>query len=121
MYKSNFGTKNQVQFNNPHEFYELLGYLAKSNNTSSLVLETRKVYYLKERICFYNRTLTFRANLTLRKGWGRIKYRVNCNEFVDNLVDNHGFKFGFRQDIIKIINTIPQQYVFDFNLGFLLP
>lgn len=27
MYKSTFGTKNQIQFKNENEFYELLGYL----------------------------------------------------------------------------------------------
>ena len=39
MYHQNFGTQNQVQFNNQNEYYELLGYLAKSDGTSSLIWE----------------------------------------------------------------------------------
>ena len=39
MYKQNFGTKRQMQFANEHEFYKLLGYLAKSDGSTSLAWE----------------------------------------------------------------------------------
>ena len=39
MYKQNFGIKNQMQFANEHEFYKLLGYLAKSDGSTSLAWE----------------------------------------------------------------------------------
>lgn len=42
MYQTTFGTRNQVQFNNEYEYYELSGYLAKSGGTTSLVWEHNK-------------------------------------------------------------------------------
>lgn len=39
MYKQNFGHNSQIQFANEHEFYKFLGYLAKSDGSTSLVWE----------------------------------------------------------------------------------
>ena len=39
MYKQSFGKKRQMQFANEHEFYKLLGYLAKSDGSTSLAWE----------------------------------------------------------------------------------
>ena len=33
MYKSSFGSIGQIKFDNEHEFYKLLGYLAKSDGS----------------------------------------------------------------------------------------
>lgn len=39
MYQPIFGTKGQVSFINKHEYYELIGFLAKSDNTVSITWE----------------------------------------------------------------------------------
>lgn len=38
MFKNSFGTHGQLTFNDEHEFYRFLGYLARSNGETSLVL-----------------------------------------------------------------------------------
>jgi len=39
MYKPTFGTKNQINFRSESEYYEFLGFLAKSDGTTMLVWE----------------------------------------------------------------------------------
>ena len=39
MYKQSFGKNQQIQFANEHEYYKFLGFLAKSDGSTSLVLE----------------------------------------------------------------------------------
>lgn len=36
MYKSYFGRNGQVRFSSPNEYYQLLGYLAKSDGTTAI-------------------------------------------------------------------------------------
>ncbi|HML75243.1 MAG TPA: hypothetical protein PKB02_12200 [Anaerohalosphaeraceae bacterium] len=43
--------------------------------------------------------------------------RINCNEFVQNLNEDHNFTMGHAQDIIAIRRTIPAQYLLDFEAG----
>ena len=39
MYRQSFGSIGQVQFTNEHEYYRLLGYLAKSDGSTELAWE----------------------------------------------------------------------------------
>ena len=39
MYKKSFGINGQIQFANEHEYYKLIGFLAKSDGSTSLVWE----------------------------------------------------------------------------------
>ncbi len=120
MYQSSFGTRNQVQFNNEHEYYELLGFLAKSDGTTSLVLEHNEeqgAWGSEVRIKFYTSILPFSATLSHTAGVGNVVSRVNCNEFVENLYDDHNFVNGGTQDISAIRTTIPNEYLADFERG----
>ncbi|MCQ2337183.1 MAG: hypothetical protein MJ010_08420 [Paludibacteraceae bacterium] len=120
MYKSNFGTQNQIHFNNEHEFYELLGYLAKSDGTTSLVWEHNEnqgAWGSEGRIHLYTNSHPFAATLPYSAGVGKIIKRVNCNEFVENLNQNHCFVMGASQNIDAIRATIPSLYLPDFERG----
>ena len=120
MYKPTFGTKNQIQFKNENEFYELLGYLAKSDGSTSLVWEHNEqqgAWGCEGRIQFYTNDHPFTANLPYSAGVGSIKSRVNCNEFIENLKVNHGFVMGKQQEIEAIRKTVPTAYLSDFERG----
>ncbi|MDD3211711.1 hypothetical protein [Bacteroides graminisolvens] len=120
MYKPSFGSKGQIRFANEHEFYTLLGYLAKSDGSTSLVLEKNQEQgaWAKEvRIKIYVTNMPQIGQLTLTAGVGKIAYRINCNEFVDNILENHGFVYGEVQDIEHIRKLIPDEYQPAFDAG----
>lgn len=121
MYQANFGTKQQISFNSEEEYYELLGYLSKSDGSTILVWEDNDLQgaWTKEgRILFFEeQPATLRANLSHTAGVGKIVSRVNCNEFILNIRENHGFVLGETQNIPDIKATVPKQYIADFNAG----
>lgn len=120
MYQSTFGTGDQVQFNNKHEYYELLGFLAKSNGTTSLKWERNEeqgAWGSEGRIKFYTSVLPFSATLSHTAGVGTVVSRVNCNDFVQNLYENHHFIDGRKQNIEAIRATVSEEYLADFERG----
>jgi hypothetical protein len=125
MYQPSFGTQGQVQFNDEYEYYTLLGYLAKSDGTTSLVWEHNEnqgAWGSEGRIQFHTPATPFANNLRYTAGnGGNIIHRVNCNEFVQNLNINHHFSMGANQNRAAIIATVPQMYLADFNRGLSLP
>ncbi len=57
MYRSSFGIQGQISFSNENEYYELLGYLAKSDGTTALTWEHNEdqgVHYPKTSNNFLN-------------------------------------------------------------------
>jgi len=121
MYKQSFGTQNQIQFNNESEYYELLGFLAKSDGSTSLTWEHNEdqgAWGSEGRIHFYIRNPPLSASLQHTAGVGNIVSRVNCNEFVENISTNNNFVMGHNQDLNLIRNTIPNQYLVDFDRGY---
>lgn len=123
MYKANFGKYNQVSFNNEHEYYELLGYLAKSDDETSIVWEHNEdqgAWGSKGRIKFYIANPPLTATLNHTAGVGNIVTRVNCNEFVENIVQNNQFVMGSNQNDVAIRNTVPNQFQADFDRGLAL-
>jgi len=122
MYQKAFGTKQQIEFNSEPEYYELLGYLAKSDGSTKLVWERNDesgAWGPEGRIEF-NQTPpdSLGANLLHTAGRDTIESRVNCNEFVKHIVDNHQFEYGSTQDQDSIRSTIPDEYNSDFDRGF---
>lgn len=120
MYQPTFGTRNQVQFTNEQEYYELLGYLAKSDGTTSLVWEHNEeqgAWGSEGRIQFFTSSHPFSATLPYTAGVGNIVNRVNCNELIQNLNENHNFVYGRQQDVEAIRETIPEKYLLDFERG----
>ena len=60
MYKSRFGRNGQINFSSPEDYYELLGYLAKSDGTTSITWENNEdqgAWGSEGRICFYSKRL----------------------------------------------------------------
>ncbi len=121
MYQADFGTKHQISFNSESEYYELLGYLSKSDGSTILVWEDNDLQgaWAKEgRILFIEaQPASLKANLLHTAGVGNIVSRVNCNEFVLNIRANNGFVLGEIQNIPQIRATVPQQYISDFDAG----
>ena len=103
MYKQNFGIKNQMQFANEHEFYKLLGYLAKSDGSTSLAWEHNE-------------------NQGAWGSEGRIQVHLERNPDGVGIhvktAGNGRFVMGGKQDVNVIINTVPTVYRQDFWDGF---
>lgn len=120
MYQANFGRNGQVSFSCPGEYYRMLGYLAKSDGSTSITWENNEesgAWGKEGRIHFYRRDLPLLGTLKLTAGNGSIIYRVNCNQFVEHISKYHGFVQGKFQDISLIRSTIPSVHLKDFELG----
>ncbi len=124
MYQSSFGSLGQIQFANEHEYYLFLGYLAKSDGSTSLVWEHNEnqgAWASEGRIQILKPLpLPYPFNVSLTAGVGNIIARVNCNEFIENIRANHSFVTGTAQNIQAIRQTIPPQYLQDFDAGLTL-
>ena len=121
MYHSNFGKLGQLRFPKPEDYYRFLGYLAHA--------DIKVVYEYNEdtgswgnagRICFYtSRVPRNWGKITYREGRGdSMWYRINCNDFVENIVTDHGFTYGGYQDVEAIRETIPANYLQYFDEGY---
>lgn len=122
MYRS-FGRKKQVECPTAESYYELLGYLAKSDGSTKIVWEHNEAqgaWGSEGRIHFMRPIPALSATLKHTAGVGAIVSRVNCNGFVEHIVDNHNFTNGTIQDIAAIRATIPSNYITDFEKGLLL-
>ena len=120
MYRSCFGNKGQVQCSKPNDYYELLGYLAKSDGTTALVWEHNEdqgAWGSEGRLHFYEKIVPLASHLKFTRGNGSIAHRVNCNAFVDHIIRHHGFVSGKVQNIAHIRSTIPTRYIPDFDRG----
>lgn len=123
MYKPNWGSKNQITFNNEHEYYELLGYLTKSDGTSSIAWERNEqqgAWGSEGRLQFYTNNVPVAASMSRTAGTGNISFRVNCNKFVEHIVKHHAFVMGRTQNRSAILATVPPAYRADFNRGLAL-
>ena len=80
MYRSEFGTKNQVRFDTAADYYEFLGYLAKDDGTTQLVWEhndEQGAWAQEGRIHFKTpQPAALRARLDHTAGTGSIVSRV---------------------------------------------
>lgn len=123
MYKQYFGKRNKMRFVSPEEYYETLGFLAKSDGSISLVWEHNEdqgAWGSEGRIHCHNNINRFTAPLTRKFTAGRARnvlHRINCNEFVEDIVSNHNFSMGSNQNTANIRATIPNQYLLDFDRG----
>ena len=124
MYQSSFGQLGQIQFANEHEYYLFLGYLAKSDGSTSLVWEHNEnqgAWASEGRIQILKPLpLPYPFNVSLTAGVGNIIARVNCNEFIEHIRANHSYTTGKVQNIQAIRHTIPHQYLQDFDAGLTL-
>lgn len=123
MYKQYFGKRRRMRFDSPNEYYETLGFLAKSNGSISIVWENNQLqgaWGSEGRIHCHFDLIKFTPPLKRKFTKGRAKkvlHRINCNEFVQDLVTTHSFSMGPIQNTTIIRTTIPQQYLIDFDRG----
>ncbi|QHI34678.1 hypothetical protein IMCC3317_00210 [Kordia antarctica] len=126
MYKQYFGVRKKMRFDSPEEYYETLGYIAKSDGSCDLYREENQnqgAWGPEIRMNCYKNLHKFPAPLKRKftKGRGKkVLHRINCNEFIQDLLDNHNFKKDEIQDVNTIRNTIPAQYQVDFDRGLAL-
>ncbi len=119
MYQQSFGSHGQIQFADEHEYYKFLGYLAKSDGSTSLVWEHNEAqgaWASEGRIQILS-PIPYPFQLQETAGVGNILSRVNCNEFIENLRSNHNFVIGKTQNIPNVRSTIPTEYIADFDEG----
>ena len=122
MYKSRFGRAGQISFENKNEYYQALGYLTNSSN-ASIHWENNELqgaWGSEGRIHFLKKVPTISGYFKLTAGRPGVKYRTNCNDFIENIVKNHNFVMGKNQNIQNIRQTIPNEYLDDFNYGLLI-
>jgi hypothetical protein len=123
MYQQYFGKRNKMRFDSPEEYYETLGFLAKSDGSISLVWEHNEdqgAWGSEGRIHCHSNINKFTAPLTRKFTAGRAQnviHRINCNEFVEDIVTNHSYSMGSTQNTANIRATIPNQYLADFDRG----
>lgn len=123
MYQASFGSEGQITFNSENEYYQALGYLAKSDGSTSLTWENNEeqgAWGSEGRIHFYIENPLIPGYFRLTAGTGNIVHRTNCNEFLSNLYRDHHFVNGRQQDIETIRNTVPIEFIDDFNYGLAL-
>lgn len=124
MYQSTFGTKNQVRFNSESDYYELLGYLANSSNSTRIVWEKNDeqgAWGQEGRIEFTNQVSNnLKAILKHTAGNATLNSRVNCNDFIENIKENHNFRIGGVQNKENIFETVPENFEEDFERGYSL-
>ena len=66
---------------------------------------------------FVNQPQNLRATLLHTAGNGNIIFRVNCNEFVENIRNDHNFVLGQAQNTVNIRATVPPPFHANFDQG----
>lgn len=126
MYKQYFGKRNKMRFDSPEEYYVTLGFIAKADGSCDLYREENQnqgAWSYEVRMNCYKDLNKFTPPLKRKftKGRGKkVLHRINCNEFIEDLLDNHNFVNGFTQNAALIRSTIPAQYLADFDRGLTL-
>lgn len=125
MYRSVFGTVQQVRFNAPEDYYEFLGFLSRNDDTTRIVWEDNDeqgAWGPEGRIHFFvDQPADLRAVLSHTAGRGNVVSRVNCNEFVEHIITHHAFVSEATQDTAAVRATVPQGNLGDFDRGANMP
>jgi hypothetical protein len=116
-----FGNHPYLVFSSEQEKYESIGYLAqkqgldirREDNQEQGAWGAEYRIYLYEDLGNATQALINKASA----GVGNVVSRINCNEFINLLLDQHGFSMGSTQDVNAIRQTIPRAFVGNFDLG----
>ena len=120
-----FGTKRQISFASDAEFFEALGFLCKNSGRTSIHWEHNEdqgAWGSEGRIHCYFDIPVFPNyfNSAFTAGVGRIAHRINCNEYIEYIVANHGIVFGLAQDQVLVLRTVPAAEQINYNRGLLI-
>ena len=116
-----YGTQGQVSFNDYHEFYFAMGFLANEKNAELKWEhnEEQGAWGSEGRIHCLVPQDYFPQFFRFTAGVGSVYARINCNDYVSMLVTEHNFSVnGHSQDIDAIADTIPADYIKDFWDGY---
>lgn len=121
--KLNFGERNHVRFETKNEFFESLGYLANNDRGVYISSEQSDNRWGAEYRIWLKDIDNIPYPLDEAKSAGLDNYeaRINCNEYVYELVSKFGFTQGNRQNtknIKSIVEDDYPKYLDDFKRGF---
>lgn len=117
-----WGKVQQLSFFDDHEYYQTLGSLCR-RNSYSITFETNSqtnswgdAFRIK---CFEADSKIPDAFLKAM----RDAKRINCNDYVKNLYENHDFDFNVVNKVLygdyeKVKKTVPSKYYRDFDTGY---
>ena len=113
-----YGQKKQISFANVQEKYRFIGYITshgvgvtwEKNNEQGAWGEEGRITFVSNHV-----EVNF-PNLGYSAGNSAYHCRLNCNEFVRELLDL-GFVYGNIQNVTVIKNNIPAPYQSDFDSG----
>lgn len=116
-----YGTKNQISFRSLNDFYESLGFLCRNKGMTSIQWENNEnqgAWASEGRIHFYYTidNVPYYFSNAFTAGTGNIINRVNCNEYINKIIEL-GFTLGLEQNIINILKNIPSKYQENFKHG----
>lgn len=119
-----YGVRNKLEFQSEEELYFTIGFLAAArySRVSWERNELSGAWGSEGRILCYSDLEKFPEALRKKftAGTAGILSRVNCNEFVELLVNRHKFSLndrGVSQNIDKIRSTIPNKFLSFFDNG----
>ena len=122
MYGLVWGKTQQLCFAEDHEYYRALGSLCRPGaytitfETNSDTESWSDAFRIK---CLLGDDQIPDAFVIAM----RTARRINCNDYVQNLYEYHGFDFDVGEKVLigdydKVIETVPQQYHSDFKEGY---
>lgn len=121
MAKLVYGSQRQVEFKTLSDYYFAMGFIANSHN-AELRWENNEdqgAWGSEGRIHCLVPQSYFPQFFRFTAGRGNVYARINCNEYVANLVQHHNFNYNCKyQDIQKILSTVPAEYFQSFQDGY---
>lgn len=120
MAKLLYGKINFIRFSTYNEVYETIGILTAGYYTK-LKIEYNQLsgaWGKEGRILIYSNPDKFLCPISLRfsAGNGSILYRVNCNDFIVDLIKNHGFTTSPVTATGKTADVLPPSYALGLSL-----
>lgn len=121
MVKLVYGSQKQVEFKTLSDYYFAMGFIANSHNAEIRWEnnEDQGAWGSEGRIHCLVPQSYFPQFFRFTAGRGNVYARINCNEYVANLVQHHNFNYNTKyQDIKKILSTVPAEYYKSFQDGY---
>lgn len=113
--KLNWGTQNQLRFTNEEEYYMALGIFANSKLARIYIEDNAKRGSFSDANRLHIYAEAQRGDLPQAlKNAMKDGGRINCNPYVDNLIENHGFVLSGNVVVAtleNVLKTIPKDEV----------
>lgn len=113
MPRLSYGNSDQVFFRNWEEYYVALGFLANPRHAEIRWEhnEDQGAWGSEGRIHCLVPAEDFPQNFRFTAGRGNVYARINCNDYVQDLVMSHNFSYNERHhNKTQIYSTVPEEY-----------